>query len=69
LILSATGSQAGVYALDRLKNVLGMWNATWETDRVYNTLTYAGIVASAREFAKFGHLYLREGIWEDQQIL
>ena len=69
LILSATGSQAGVYALDRLKNVLGMWNATWETDRVHNTLTYAGIVASAREFAKFGYLYLREGIWEDQQIL
>ncbi|RJP67952.1 MAG: hypothetical protein C4532_13805, partial [Candidatus Abyssobacteria bacterium SURF_17] len=46
-----------------------MWNAAWMSDTAGNTLTYMGVVASAREFAKFGYLYLRGGVWEGQQIL
>lgn len=69
LILQATGAQPVQYARDRLWNVIGMWNATWDTDLSGNTLTYMGVNASAREFAKFGYLYLRRGYWEDQPLI
>jgi len=69
VILNATGGQAAEYGQQRLFDVIGMWNATWDTDPAGNTLTYMGIVASAREFAKFGYLFLRDGAWEDGQIV
>jgi len=69
LILQAGGMQAADYARDRLWNRIGMWDADWMTDRAGNTLTYQSVIASAREFAKFGYLYLREGAWEDGQII
>jgi len=69
LILQATGAQAVNYARDRLWDEIGMWTATWDTDQAGNTLTYMGINASAQELAKFGYLYLRRGIWEDQPLI
>ena len=32
-------------------------------------MTAWGVQATAREFAKFGYLYLREGRWENQQVV
>ena len=69
VILNATGSQAADYARERLFDEIGMWDATWDSDPAGNTLTYMGIVASAREFAKFGYLFLRDGTWENGQLL
>jgi CubicO group peptidase (beta-lactamase class C family) len=69
LILRATGMQAANYAAYRLASKIGMWNADWLTDMVGNTLTYQSVIASAREFAKFGYLFLRGGVWDGEQIL
>jgi CubicO group peptidase (beta-lactamase class C family) len=69
LILNTTGMQAGDYAYYHLWSQIGMHNASWMTDRVGNTLTYQSVIASAREFAKFGYLYLRQGEWDGVQIV
>ncbi len=69
IILNVTGMQPGVFAARRLAAVIGMPTATWETDRAGNTLTYMGVIASARELAKFGYLFLRQGRWEDRQVV
>ncbi len=69
VILKASGRQAKEYARERLWSVIGMWNADWQTDDVGNTLTYQSVVASAREFAKFGYLFLRRGRWISRQVV
>jgi hypothetical protein len=69
VILQSRGMQAANYAHYRLAGIIGMWTATSESDLAGNTLTYMGAIASAREFAKFGYLYLRRGLWEDEQVL
>lgn len=69
VILKASGRQAKDYARERLWSVIGMWNADWLTDSSGNTLTYQSVVASAREFAKFGYLYLRRGRWVGRQVV
>lgn len=69
LILNTAGMQAGDFAYYVLWTRIGMWNATWMTDRAGNTLTYQSVIASAREFAKFGYLYLRQGEWDGVQIV
>jgi CubicO group peptidase (beta-lactamase class C family) len=70
LILNTTGGmQAADYAYYMLWGRIGMWNASWMTDRVGNTLTYQSVIASAREFAKFGYLYLRLGEWDGFQVV
>ncbi|MCP4875297.1 MAG: serine hydrolase [Gammaproteobacteria bacterium] len=69
LIHNVTGLQPSAYARTNLWTQIGMSNTWWLTDQVGNTLTWKGVVASAREFAKFGYLYLREGVWEDSQLI
>ncbi len=69
VIEEATGVQAADYAQDRLFDVIGMRETTWLSDDAGNTLTYMGIISSAREFAKFGYLFLRDGRWEDGRVI
>ena len=47
---------------------LGM-NAQPEFDASGTFLGGSLVWASARDFAKFGYLYLRDGVWEDQRLL
>lgn len=47
---------------------LGM-NAQVEFDASGTFLGGSLIWASARDFAKFGYLYLRDGVWEDERLL
>jgi CubicO group peptidase (beta-lactamase class C family) len=51
-----------------LFDVLGM-NAQPEFDAAGLYYGSASIYASARDFAKFGLLYLRDGLWEGQRLL
>ncbi|MFH2051143.1 MAG: serine hydrolase [bacterium] len=69
VILDATGRQAVVFAAERLGREIGMWNTRWESDRAGNTLTYMGVISSARELAKFGYLFLRQGEWDGRQLI
>lgn len=65
----ATGEEAKDMARERIFDVIGMPRAVWPTDPAGQTLTYCCITTTAREFAKFGYLYLRNGNWDGKQVV
>jgi CubicO group peptidase (beta-lactamase class C family) len=65
----ATGMDAAAYAQEKIFSEIGMERAAWPSDRAGQTLTYCCVITTAREFAKFGYLYLRNGEWDGQQLV
>lgn len=60
------------YMHERLWQPLGMeHDGTWSIDHVPDGLEKTGccLAATARDFAKFGRLYLNQGIWAGKQIV
>jgi CubicO group peptidase (beta-lactamase class C family) len=53
----------------RIFDVLGMTSATGRSDAKGNFIGSSYVYATARDFAKFGYLYLRGGQWEGQQLI
>tara|TARA_B100000003_G_scaffold132479_1_gene118841 strand:- start:18 stop:725 length:708 start_codon:yes stop_codon:yes gene_type:complete len=68
IIENATGFDFQEYADTRLFDKLNI-KETWWTDKSGNTLTYAGLDMTPREFAKFGLMIAQEGKWLDEQIV
>ncbi len=54
---------------ERLWGPLGMRTPTPRFDTAGTFIGSSFLLATAEDFARFGYLYLRNGIWEDQQIL
>ncbi|MGA1868525.1 MAG: serine hydrolase domain-containing protein [bacterium] len=52
-----------------LFNPLGMTRAVFETDAAGTFVGSSFLYATAREWARFGLLYLQDGIWEGERIL
>ncbi len=69
IIEKATGSSPFEYAKKKIFGKIGIKNITWETDKAGHTITAWGIKTTARNFAKFGYLYLKNGIWENKPII
>jgi len=65
----ATGIRASAFAEEVLFSQIGMKNLTWDSDQAGHTLTYCCINTPSRQFARFGLLYLRQGRWEDRQVV
>ena len=68
IIESATGFDFQEYADTRLFDKLGIKETLW-TDKSGNTLTYAGLDMTPREFAKFGLMIAQEGKWLNEKIV
>jgi len=68
IIENATSFDFQEYADTRLFDKLDI-KETWWTDKSGNTLTYAGLDMTPREFAKFGLMIAQEGKWLDEQIV
>lgn len=69
VLQSVTGKTAFAFAEEVLLAPLGITDLTWGSDSKGRTTTYAGIQATARDFAKYGYLYLKNGTWDGQQIV
>jgi len=68
----ATGRGLNTYLEEKLWKPLGMeQSATWSVDsRKHGTIkTFCCLNAVARDFARFGRLYLRQGDWEGRQVV
>ena len=54
---------------ENLLKKIGLNNTTLEFDKSGNFIGGSSVYASARDYAKFGYLYLRNGLWEDEQVI
>ena len=70
LIAGATGVSLTEYMQERLYTPLGMESSGhWMIDSVGREMAYAGLLMTARDFAKLGELYRNGGSWRGQQII
>ena len=69
VIQNATDMTAYQFALEHLLKPIGLSQIRWLQVRPGYTHGGMGIQATVREFAKFGHLYLKKGRWDSRQVV
>jgi CubicO group peptidase (beta-lactamase class C family) len=69
LFRAAVGRTIEDYARDHLWTKIGMTSASWKHDGAGNPTTYANVLATCRDHARFGYLYLRGGKWKSEQVI
>ena len=68
VLQKATGMTAYEYGKQKLFDVIGI-NPMWGSDSKGRTTTYAGMQATAAEYAKYGYLVLHRGQWDGKQVI
>jgi hypothetical protein len=69
ILQKTTGQSPLQFAQVNLFGPLGISDVGWKTDQNGLERGGAGIQLKPRDMAKFGYLYLRNGLWEGKQIL
>jgi CubicO group peptidase (beta-lactamase class C family) len=69
IILRLTGKQPIVFLRERILNPIGAVETDWLRSRQGDCLTWRSVLASARELALFGQLFLNKGRWNGKQLL
>jgi len=72
IIERATGKKLPEYLQEKIWKPIGMeYDATWSIDskRHKEAKAFCCLNAAARDFAKFGRLYLHKGNWNGQQVI
>lgn len=69
IITKLTGLSAQDYAKAKLFGPLGIESFVWRRDPRGLSTGGFGLALHARDMAKIGYLYLRNGRWEDRQLL
>lgn len=69
VLQQATGMRADEYAQRHLFDPLGVREVRWWRDRSGHTLTYCCADLTARDFARFGQLYLDGGVYAGRRIV
>jgi len=64
----ALGEEFDQIARTELFDPIGM-EAVWWKDNANHTLSYCCIDSTARDLARFGLLYARDGVWKGQQLI
>jgi CubicO group peptidase (beta-lactamase class C family) len=69
IITQLTGQTLLDYLRPRLFEPLGIKHPTWDTDPRGIALGGTGLHIKLEEIARFGQLYLQEGMWEGRQVV
>lgn len=71
MIRDVLGSREEYWAFPRreLFNKIGMRSAVWGTDASGTFIGSSYLYATARDYARFGLLFLNDGVWQGQRIL
>lgn len=57
------------YPWTSLFDILGITSAVWETDKAGHFVGSSYWYATPRDMAKFGYLYLQDGVWDNKRLL
>ena len=68
IIKNATGLSVQDYADKKLFDILDVKDKWW-TDQAGNTVTYASLDMTPRDFAKFGLMIAQDGNWENKEVV
>jgi CubicO group peptidase (beta-lactamase class C family) len=66
---ATTGQQPADMAAQRVLGPIGMADSRMTRDPSGNTNTYFGLQSSCEDLARFGYLFLRDGMWDGQRIV
>ena len=69
ILQQKTGMNSLAFAEKHLFGPLGMSNFMWPSNPQGITAGYSELHLRPRDMAKFGYLYLKNGLWEDKQII
>jgi CubicO group peptidase (beta-lactamase class C family) len=69
ILQKATGQSEASYAKEVLFNPLGITDVEWESDPNGNSIGSYGIHMTIRDLAKYGYLYLNNGVWDKERII
>jgi hypothetical protein len=69
IVQKVTGENLIDYLTPRLFEPLGIEGMDWEVDPIGINTGGWGLRLKTADMAKFGQLYLQQGVWNDQQIL
>ena len=70
LLTAATGRSITEYMQEKLTDPLGMESAGyWLVDSKGMEMAFAGLLMTARDFAKLGEMYRNGGVWGGRQIV
>ncbi len=69
ILQQKTGMDALSFAQKHLFEPLGISEVSWPANPQGITVGYGRIYMRPRDMAKFGYLYLNNGLWEDKQII
>ena len=69
ILKSATGQDPDAYAGEHLFPPLGIEEWYWKKTPTGLSDTEGGLYLTARDLAKIGYLYLKDGVWEGKRIL
>ncbi len=64
-----TAAEYERYPWDRLFNVIGMKKVVWERDAAGTFVGSSYVYARPVDMARFGYLFLNDGMWENRRIL
>jgi CubicO group peptidase (beta-lactamase class C family) len=69
ILRNATGLRADAYADQYLFDPLGIAPASWQVMGSGHIATHGGLFLRPRDMAKFGQLFLQDGVWEGEQVI
>jgi CubicO group peptidase (beta-lactamase class C family) len=70
VLKKATGKQVDEILAAKVFNKIGIGESDWTWDKNEDySLPYSGLHITARGLARFGLLFLRNGKWQDQQVV
>jgi CubicO group peptidase (beta-lactamase class C family) len=69
IIQRATGTRTDLFAKEYLFDPLGISDYQWHIDTKNIASGGHGMRLNSRDMAKFAYLYLKHGVWEEEQIV
>lgn len=69
ILWMTTGSQAQYFAQKNLFTPMGITDFAWSADQAGVNFGGSGLELTLRDLAKFGYLYLQDGVWDGKPLL